>query len=83
MGVKAIDDIAQPLKSVLQDLEGGKVNESLFQLKSISTSNVLYVIKKSVSDLEYLSENLKSRGFRDNSLWGRLKQAFAGLFGGW
>lgn len=83
MGVKALDDMARSLKSVAQDLENARVSEDIFRLKTVSTNTVVYNIQKVALDVEFLSENLKNRGFRDNSLWGRLKQAFAGLLGGW
>lgn len=82
MGVSAIDEIVRPLKNAARELEAGQVSANIIHVKNGSVSSLVYTIRKSVADLEYLSENLKSRGFRDSSLLGRLKQAFAGLFGG-
>jgi hypothetical protein len=82
MGVKAIDDISRPLKSAINDLSNGKISPDVIQLKHGNASSVIFTLSKVASDLDYLSENLKSRGYGSDSLLGRLKQAFAGLFGG-
>lgn len=82
MGVRAIDDILRPMRSALAELEKAKLNDRIIHMENRSISSTLHTLKKGVSDFEFLSENLKARGFRDRSLWGRMRQAFAGLFGG-
>ena len=82
MGVKAIDEVTFPLKDVLGVLKEGKLDGEIIRCRRKDADAVIYTISKAVMNLDYLSENLASRGYGDKSLMGRLKQAFSGLFGG-
>lgn len=82
MGIRAVDDINRTLKEAIFYLRNGKIDSETIKLKNKNSEAVLYTIQKCSNDLNFLSESLARRGYGDKSLYGRLKQAFEGLFGG-
>ena len=82
MGIKAIDEINGHLRSSLSYLRSAKIDSETLKMPRKDADAVLYTLNKCSNDLYFLSESLAKKGYGDNSLLGKLKQAFQGLFGG-
>ncbi len=82
MGVEAIDKINRSIKTALQDIDEGYKDNSTINLKKKNGMALIYTLRKASSDLDFLSESLKSKGYGDTGIFASLKRAFMGLFGG-
>lgn len=82
MGVEAIDKINRSIKAALQDIDEGYKDNATINLKKKNGMALIYTLRKASSDLDFLSESLKNKGYGDMGILASLKRAFMGLFGG-
>ena len=83
MGVEALDKINRSIKEALSHLDEGYVDNANIRLKRRNCMALIYTLRKASSDIDFLSDSLKNKGYGDDGLFQCLKRSFRGLFGGY